>query len=74
VFEVRKADVNFKDLKVTLLSGTVLDVPVRSVVKEGSRSRVIDLPGEARIIKKIEFTCQSLRLKRAEVVVWGKKK
>ena len=73
VFEVRKASVNFKDVKVHLLTGQVLDIPVRSVIKEGDRTAVIDLPGEARTVKKIVFTYESLRSRRAEVVVWGKK-
>ena len=73
VFEVRKASVNFKDVKVHLLTGAILDISIRSIVKEGERSGVIDLPGEARTVRKIVFTYESLRLRRAEVVVWGKK-
>ena len=73
VFEVRKAPVNFKDVKVHLVTGAVLDIPMRSFVQAGSRSRVIDLPGEARTVRKIVFRYESLRSKRAEVVVWGKK-
>ena len=72
VFEVRKASVNMKDVKVHLLTGAVLDVSVRSIIKEGGRSRIIDLPGKARTIRKIVFTYESLRLRRAEVVIWGK--
>lgn len=73
VFEVRNAPVNFKDVKVHLLTGAVLDIPVRSLIREGGRTQVIDLPGEARTVKKIVFTYESLKSKRAEVVVWGKK-
>jgi hypothetical protein len=35
VLEVRKASVNFKELKVHLLGGKVLDVPVRALIKDG---------------------------------------
>jgi hypothetical protein len=73
VFEVKSAPVNFKDVKVHLLTGAVLDIPIRAIVREGSRSAVIDLPGEASTVKKIVFTYESLKSKRAEVVVWGKK-
>lgn len=73
VFEVRKAPVNFKGVKVHLATGEVLDIPIRSIVKQGGRSRVIDLPGQARTVRKIVFSYESLSLKRAEVVVWGRK-
>lgn len=76
VFEVRRATVNFDDIEVYLLNGTKLDVQVRSVIRAGQRSRVIDLPGEARIITKIVFRYRSLgsdRNGKAEVVVWGRK-
>lgn len=76
VFEVRRTTVNCDDIEVYLLNGTKLDVQVRSVIRAGRRSRVIDLPGEARIISKIVFRYRSLgsdRNGKAEVVVWGRK-
>ena len=66
----------FDDMNVHLVNGTVLDVPVRAVVRAGGRSRLIDLPGEARLIKKIVFRYRSVgggSKGRAEVVVWGNK-
>jgi hypothetical protein len=73
VFEVRSAPVNLKDVKVQLVTGAFLDIPIRAIVMEVSRSAVIDLPGEARTVKKIVFSYESLKSKRAEVVIWGKK-
>lgn len=76
VVEVRKTAVNFDDMNVHLVNGTVLDVPLRAVVRAGERSRVIDLPGEARLINKIVFRYRSVgggSKGRAEVVVWGNK-
>ncbi|MCU0784984.1 MAG: hypothetical protein MUF81_13255 [Verrucomicrobia bacterium] len=76
VVEVRKTAVNFDDMNVHLVNGTVLDVPLRAVVRAGERSRVIDLPGEARLIKKIVFRYRSVGggdKGRAQVVVWGNK-
>lgn len=76
VFEVRNTAVNFTDVDVYLANGTKLDVQLRSVVRAGQRSRVIDLPGEARVISKIVFRYRSIDVggrSRAEVVVWGKK-
>lgn len=76
VVEVRNTAVNFDEMNVHLVNGTVLDVPVRAVVRAGGRSRIIDLPGEARLIKKIVFRYRSVgsgSKGRAEVVVWGNK-
>ncbi|MCL4695037.1 MAG: hypothetical protein KJ060_21305 [Candidatus Hydrogenedentes bacterium] len=76
VFEVRNTAVNFDDIKVHLVNGTVLDVRVRAVVRAGERSRIIDLPGEARLINKIVFRYRSVGTSskgRAVVVVWGNK-
>ena len=77
VFEVRNRTVHFEDVEVHLLDGTEVDVSVRSLVRAGERSRIIDLPGNARVIKKIVFRYRSVGSSgkgRAEVVVWGKKK
>ncbi len=76
VVEVRKTAVNFDDMNVHLVNGTVVDVPLRAVVRAGERSRIIDLPGEARLIKKIVFRYRGVgggSKGRAEVVVWGNK-
>lgn len=35
-------------------------IPVRHIFKEGSRSRIIDLPGRRRIIRKILFEGRAL--------------
>lgn len=76
VFEVRHTAVNFDAIKVHLVNGTVLDVPVRAMVRAGERSRIIDLPGEARLINKVVFRYRSVGSSskgRAVVVVWGNK-
>ncbi len=74
VIEVRHAAVNFEDVTVHFLNGTTLDVPLRAVIRRGDRSRVIDLPGEARVIRKIVFRYKTLGREKARVVVWGKKR
>ena len=71
VFEVRGSAVNFLDVKVVLGSGEVIDVPVRSVVRAGNRSRIIDLPGNRRVVNRVEFLYRPARGRRAEVVLWG---
>lgn len=52
----------------------VLDLPIRSIVKDGERSWVMDLPGNARIINKVIFMHQKVKGdKKAEVILWGRK-
>ena len=74
VIEVRQASVNFEDVTIHFGNGSTMDVPLRAVIKRGDRSRVIDLPGEARVIRKIVFRYKTLGRERAKVVVWGRKR
>lgn len=74
VIEVRQATVNFEDVTIHFLNGSTMDVPVRSVIRAGDRSRVIDLPGDARVIRKIVFRYRTIGKGTAKVVVWGKKR
>jgi hypothetical protein len=63
------------DMKVYFDNGSVQDVQLRSLFKQGSESRVIDLDGGLRHISKIEFWYETVgRAKgKARVAVWGKK-
>lgn len=74
VIEVRGAAVYFESVAVHLGDGEVVDLPIRSIVKAGERTRVIDLPGKARLIRKVVFVHQKLRdAGKAEVILWGRK-
>lgn len=74
VVEVRGSAVYFESVKVHLGNGEVLDLPIRSIVKDGERSRVMDLPGNARIINKVIFMHQKVKGDtKAEVILWGRK-
>ena len=74
VVEVRGAAVFFESVNVHLGNGEVMDFPIRSIVKAGERSRVFDLPGKARIIKKVVFIHQKVKdSNKAEIVLWGRK-
>jgi len=55
IFKVTGNDVEI--FKVTLVygNGDIDDIPVKWIFKEGDRSRLIDLEGEKRFIKKITF-------------------
>lgn len=74
VIEVRGASVYFESVMVHLGNGEVIDLPVRSIIKAGERTRVIDLPGNARLIRKVVFVHQKIRdAGKAEVILWGRK-
>lgn len=62
------------DLKVHFGDGDVHDVAVRKVITAGGETRVIDLPGGARVIRKVEFVYRTKgpRPGRATLMLFGK--
>ncbi|MCA9679000.1 MAG: hypothetical protein KC464_28475, partial [Myxococcales bacterium] len=73
VLVVKDHDLELTKLKVTFGNGTKFEPEVRHTFREDSRTRVIDLPGNDRIIKKIDLTYRNLeRRGRATVQVWGR--
>ncbi len=75
VIEVRGTPVFFESVAVHLGDGEVMDLPIRSIIKAGERTHIIDLPGNARIIRKVVFVHQKLKKDAdiAEVILWGRK-
>ncbi|PPD29939.1 MAG: hypothetical protein CTY19_16635 [Methylomonas sp.] len=74
VIEVVGAAVYFESVAVHLGDGEVVDLPIRSIIKAGERTRVIDLPGNARLIRKVVFVHKKLKdAGKAEVILWGRK-
>jgi hypothetical protein len=71
---VNKRAVEFRSVKVHYANGSVQDVELRKVIPSGGSSRVIDLKGATRVIKKIElvYDAQSLGGK-AVVKVYGRR-
>jgi hypothetical protein len=72
---VEGADVEISNVSVNFANGEHFDPDLRLVFEENSRSRFIDLPGEARDIKNIEFRYRTLRRSgndKAIVHVYGK--
>lgn len=63
------------DMKVYFDNGDVQDVSIRFHIPQGGESRVIDLDGGLRHIKRIEFWYETkgFRKGRARVAVWGYK-
>ena len=72
---VRKSGINFKDMKVHFSNGDIIDVKIRRVIPAGGETRVIDLPGRNRNIKKVVFWYKSTKKnsRRATVRLYGKK-
>jgi hypothetical protein len=71
---VEKSDLEMLDFEVAFGNGDKWNPRVRHVFKENSRTRVIDLPGDNRIIKTIDLKYKNLPGGgRARVEVWGLK-
>ncbi|MCB9931843.1 MAG: hypothetical protein H6841_00310 [Planctomycetes bacterium] len=61
------------DIKVTFGNDETYSPEIRAEFKQGERSRQIDLPGEARVIKEVTFKYKSkLRKGKATVKLFGK--
>jgi len=55
-FTVKGSDVRIEDLRVVYVGGEADELRVREVLKDGTRSRPIDLPGRGQFIQRIEVT------------------
>lgn len=71
---VSKAGIHMLDMKVHFMNGDTLDVQIRSFIAKGGETRVIDLPGENRMIEKVVFWYKTLARneKAAQVRLWGR--
>ena len=52
---VKETGVHFLDVAVLFANGRRFDVQIQSFIPPGGSTRVIDLPGKERVIKRIEF-------------------
>lgn len=67
--------VHILDVKVHFGDGRVQDVAVRRIIRAGGESRVIDLSGGARVIRRVEFTYEAEsrgRGRRATLQLFGR--
>lgn len=70
--EVEGGNLEMYNVRVTFGDGESFSPETRFEFREGSWSRTIDLPGKARVIRKIEFWYRSeLKRGRATVRVFG---
>ncbi|MBK8954098.1 MAG: hypothetical protein IPM34_00890 [Saprospiraceae bacterium] len=74
VVRITDAPLRMYDMKVYFDNGGVQDVPVKSLIKQGGQTRVIELNGGLRRLSKIEFWYETAGRGRgrARVAVWGK--
>lgn len=72
---VKDADLEMFDVRVVFGNGESFSPPTRLHFGADSRSRVIDLPGDARVVRRVEFAYKSVRGGgdgRATIEVFGK--
>jgi hypothetical protein len=72
---VTDGPLHIMDMKVHFDNGGVQDVPLRSLIKQGQQSRIIDLNGGSRSLEKITFWYETVgfRKGRSRVAVWALK-
>lgn len=72
--KVLRGPVNMHRLVVHYGNGEVEEIELRENFRAGGESRVIDLPGNKRIIKKVVFLYDTKNLanRRAVVELWGR--
>jgi hypothetical protein len=63
---VERAPIEFDRVLVHFGNGTEERIPIRFIVRDGESSRVVDLPGERRVIEYVE-------LWYSKAVPWSKK-
>ena len=73
--KIKDGPVHILDMDVHFDNGDKFDVSIKQRIPKGGESRVIDLPGGSRNIKKIEFWYETkgFRKGRGSVQVWGKR-
>ena len=56
---VKESGVHFIDLTVVFANGRRYDVPIKAFIPAGGSTRIIDLPGKARFIQRLELIYQT---------------
>ncbi|MBK8515098.1 MAG: DUF2541 family protein [Saprospiraceae bacterium] len=72
--KVRKSGINLHRMVVHFGNGEKQEIEVREDIQKGSESRVIDLSGNKRIIKEVDFwyDTKGLLNDKAVVILWGR--
>jgi len=75
-FKVTDASITISSIMVSYEDGTKQDVPVQLTFSKGEESRVVDIPGSEKSIKRIGFVYKTLpnqANEKAHVEIWGYK-
>ncbi|MBL7814047.1 MAG: hypothetical protein JNL70_03500 [Saprospiraceae bacterium] len=72
---VTDAPLKIYDMKIHFDNGDVQDVSLKTQFRQGEESRVIDLNGGLRHLRKIEFWYETkgVRKGKSRIAVWGKR-
>ncbi len=72
--EVRGAPLEMRDMVVTFTDGSKFSPNMRARFEENTRTREIDLPGDRRAIRSVDFTYRSIdrREGRATVMLYAR--
>lgn len=72
---VKRSSVRFYEVKVVYGAGTSDELEVRDVIPAGGQSRVLDLRGANRFVKRVEFRYEAKTLGRRGAIVelWGRR-
>lgn len=72
--KVRKGAINMRKMVVHFGNGEQKEIELRDNIGAGGESRVIDLPGNNRVITKVVFwyDTKNFSRRRAEVELWGR--
>jgi len=72
--KVRKGAINMHKMVVHFGNGDSKEIELRNDIPAGGESRVIDLPGNNRVITKVVFwyDTKNRAIRRAELELWGR--
>jgi len=73
MFEVDGGALEMRNVRVLFGNGQAYSPPTELIFSDNERSRLIDLPGQARFIRSVTFNYRSLRTGqgRATITLWG---
>jgi hypothetical protein len=73
MFEVDGGALELRNVRVLFGNGQAYSPPTELIFSDNERSRLIDLPGQARFIRSVTFNYRSLRTGqgRATITLWG---
>ncbi len=72
-FDVEGGNLEMFNVKITFANGETFWPATRLLFSQGTMSRVIDLPGDARVIRRIDFFYRSMGGPRATIHVYARR-